>query len=142
LRTDGQTDRRYLFAMLRNRLKKTQRNMNIKLFQFSTSYKLKRLSVYSDYSTEWTTEDSWFESRHRLEIIICSETSRPTVGPIQPHFNGSQKLITIIRSSSPLTSHYTKLATRFVIPPVHPVNLTEGPSAPVRAPTGIYRLVI
>jgi hypothetical protein len=81
----GRTDRRSLFAMLRTRLKKKiQWNIKVKLFHLTTSYKCGQLSQYSDYSTEWTQE-SLFESRHSLEILLCSKTSLPTVGTTQPY---------------------------------------------------------
>jgi hypothetical protein len=41
-------------------------------------------SRYSDYATDWTSEEPCFDSRLVQEIYLLSKATRPVLGPTQP----------------------------------------------------------
>jgi hypothetical protein len=42
------------------------------------------MAQHSHYATGWTTDESWFESRHGQEVYLLREASKPPLGTMHP----------------------------------------------------------
>ena len=64
-----------------------------------------RRSPYSDYSTGWTIEESWFDSRQEHLTFTSPRLARPALGSSQPPTLSAQALPTAVKQPGSATDH-------------------------------------